>query len=171
MADKVFRIALVLIGCVVCGCTQEKTVSPDKLPLYGTDPLMHTFYAGSDAHFHYFNTQRGKTPARFKVPIEEAEIKPAPFSVEDQKEHLLRALRVARSRCSFSDERINRKMLLPAIDQDYNSRWAVPTLQSHRTCAVGRTRISFTFTCGGASSAYRIDCATSSLVSGPLNEP
>jgi len=53
-----------------------------ELPTYGTDPMTHTLYLGSDNRHHYFSLQEGKTGVRAFIPIDEVEIKPVPFPVD-----------------------------------------------------------------------------------------
>ena len=53
----------------VIGCSHTATVSdPEDIKVYGTDPLSHTVYTGSDSSFHYFVWQNGKSGGRWKVP-------------------------------------------------------------------------------------------------------
>jgi len=62
------------------GCVNNPIVESGDLPVYGTAPLSHTTYLGSDDTYHYFHAQRQKDSAsNLKVRREDADIEPEPF--------------------------------------------------------------------------------------------
>ena len=71
-------IAGLLAACAT-GCARTRVVAGGDLPVYGTDPLTHTVYTGTDDRFHHFALQRGKSAHDVVVRREEAMIKPEPF--------------------------------------------------------------------------------------------
>ena len=75
---QVLLIVAVLAGCTA-GCARTRVVASGDLPVYGTDPLTHTVYTGTDDRFHHFALQRGKSRDHVVVRREEAQIKPEPF--------------------------------------------------------------------------------------------
>lgn len=55
---------------ILCGCEKKPSiVSIEELPnkVYGTDPLSHTMYIGSDANYHHFTFINGKISGSFIV--------------------------------------------------------------------------------------------------------
>ena len=60
-------------GLILSGCSDPgpvETTAAD-LPVYGTDPLYHTVYVGSDTDFHHFRWSRGKRSGAYLVPREQ----------------------------------------------------------------------------------------------------
>src|SRR5262245_61061661 len=62
------------------GCANRKLVASAALPVYGTDPLMHTEFRGSDHRFHYFHVQHDKSGGEVVVARHNAVIKPESFA-------------------------------------------------------------------------------------------
>ena len=60
---------LVALTLLTAGCvsSRAKIVSPQQLPLYGSDPLYHTVYVGSDDRYHHFKWSRGLLSGEFLV--------------------------------------------------------------------------------------------------------
>lgn len=60
---------LVWVGLLAPSCvsTSLKLVSTDAVPVYGTDPLYHTVYTGSDEKYHYFARNSGLRGGQVKV--------------------------------------------------------------------------------------------------------
>ncbi len=65
MKNKVIILSC-LIGLILVGC-QTRTIPPSGIICYGTDPLMHTIYLGSDEFYHYFAWQNGKSAGTWEV--------------------------------------------------------------------------------------------------------
>jgi hypothetical protein len=75
--------ALLLAFTVGCASVDTiETVDATALPIYGSDPLYHTHYVGSDNDYHHFVTQHGLSGERLQIPVDVAEIEPAAFSRE-----------------------------------------------------------------------------------------
>lgn len=72
--------------CLLCGCNTLQTVSPDRLPVWGTAPLKNTVYLGSDEQFHFFQASRisllKASPEQYRIPRAEATILPAEWDRE-----------------------------------------------------------------------------------------
>ena len=77
---KPYRVIAVLFATYVAGCGRTRVVESGGLPVYGTDPLMHTVYMGTDDRFHHFAVQHGKSGGNVVVRRQEARIKPEPFA-------------------------------------------------------------------------------------------
>jgi hypothetical protein len=78
---KSFRITALLLAFTV-GCASVdtiETVDATSLPIYGSDPLYHTHYVGSDDDYHHFVTQHGLSGERLQIPVDAAKIEPAAF--------------------------------------------------------------------------------------------
>jgi hypothetical protein len=48
--------------------TEPEYAQPGAVPCYGTAPLKYTIYYGSDAEWHYFESQHDLKFERYKVP-------------------------------------------------------------------------------------------------------
>ena len=59
------------------------------LPLYGTDPLNHTVYVGSDSTYHHFRWSRGKSSGSYIVPLNQISFSET-FEVGERKAFLTR---------------------------------------------------------------------------------
>ena len=73
------------------GCARTRVVASRDLPVYGTDPLMHTVYTGTDDRFHHFALQQGKSGGDVVVRREEATIKPEPFNTNAGRRAFVKA--------------------------------------------------------------------------------
>ena len=64
-----FRGWFVALALLAAGCasSRAKIVSPQQLPLYGSDSLHHTVYVGSDDHHHHFMWSRGLRRGEYLV--------------------------------------------------------------------------------------------------------
>jgi hypothetical protein len=64
-----FRGWFVALALLVAGCasSRAKIVSPQQLPLYGSDSLYHTVYVGSDDRHHHFMWSRGLRRGEYLV--------------------------------------------------------------------------------------------------------
>ena len=87
---KRFCIAVPLL-LLTCGCSQARVVSSRELPVYGTDPLMHTIYLGTDDRFHHFTTQNGKAGSHVRVRRDDARIQPEPFALNSGRDAFVRS--------------------------------------------------------------------------------
>ena len=68
-------ITLALITLIFTSCAHRtKTVTPNEIVCYGTDPLYHTLYKGSDEEYHYFRYSKGKVFGFWKVKRDELEL-------------------------------------------------------------------------------------------------
>lgn len=74
------------------GCSNTRVVSSEALPVYGTDPLMHTIYLGSDAEFHHFALQHGKSASKALVRRADAQIRPEPFGLGEGRHAFVQAV-------------------------------------------------------------------------------
>lgn len=84
---------IVVFVLVLAGCAGERVVKSRDLPVYGTDPLSHTTYLGSDDTYHYFHAQRAKDSAsRLRVRRDEASIEPAPFPLDSGRHAFVEAV-------------------------------------------------------------------------------
>lgn len=78
---KLERIVVLVLA--LAGCAGGRVVESRNLPVYGTDPLSHTIYLGSDDTYHHFFAQRAKGSAsRLRVRRDEASIEPEPFPLD-----------------------------------------------------------------------------------------
>jgi hypothetical protein len=82
--NRFFLIAAALV-IPLAGCARTRVIKGADLPLYGSDPLMHTVYRGSDETFHHFALQHGKSGREVVVRRDELEIKPEPFPVGSRR--------------------------------------------------------------------------------------
>jgi hypothetical protein len=73
------------------GCETARVIRSEDLPLYGSSPLLHTMYIGSDPHFHHFVLQRGKAGDEVLVRRDEANVKPATFPIDSRRHSFVRA--------------------------------------------------------------------------------
>ena len=85
-----YRLGICVLA-LLTGCQGAAIFDSAKLPVYGSDPLMHTMYIGSDAKFHHFICQHGKTSEEMLVRSEEAVIKPKPFDLSSHRDNLVRS--------------------------------------------------------------------------------
>lgn len=74
---------------VACGNRGLVPITATDLPIYGTAPLNHTIYVGSDSAFHHFRWSHGKSSGSFIVPREQIYFGEA-FSVGERSAFLTR---------------------------------------------------------------------------------
>lgn len=77
---------ITMCALLIGGCRQPSVLSRGHLPVYGTDPLMHTVYLGSDEHYHHFALQKGKSRGIVIVPVADAQIKPESFALDSSRQ-------------------------------------------------------------------------------------
>jgi hypothetical protein len=104
------RVAVIALLLLSTGCSRTRTVSVDRLPLLGGDPMMHTTYMGSDALYHYFGVQNGFDGYTARVPAKGVKIEPAtrPFQPRNG---------------GFIAKRIGDTIYLFTIDSPYAWKW------------------------------------------------
>jgi hypothetical protein len=73
------------------GCSTTRVISSEELPVYGTSPLMHTMYLGTDDQFHHFAIQHGKTGSQILMRRDDARISPEPFSLDSGRHAFVRS--------------------------------------------------------------------------------
>ena len=63
------HLMALMLGFFSSGCAtdQPRLVSAGRIPLYGSDPLSHTVYVGSDERYHYFAWSSGLRSGQVKV--------------------------------------------------------------------------------------------------------
>ncbi|MEM6798667.1 MAG: hypothetical protein AAF589_04065 [Planctomycetota bacterium] len=85
---KIFIVSVFLLIVSGCGQSQDFLVPMPSgdLPVYGTDPMMHTIYMGSDEEYHHFRYQNGKSGGFAVVAVADTQIKPEPFELDSGKE-------------------------------------------------------------------------------------
>ena len=76
-----------LTGLILVGC-QTRTIPPSEIKCYGTDPLMHTTYRGSDESYHYISWQNGKASGIWRVDRESLHL-PEIFSLDSGRKHFV----------------------------------------------------------------------------------
>ena len=86
-----FLPMVALVATCSAGCARTRVVASRDLPVYGTDPLMHTVYTGTDDRFHYFQLQHGKSGGNVVVRRGEAKIKPEPFDTNAGRRAFVKA--------------------------------------------------------------------------------
>jgi hypothetical protein len=87
------RLLPIFVVLSICsaGCGRTRVVAGGDLPVYGTDPLVHTVYTGTDDRFHHFSLQRGKSGGNVVVRREDATIKPEPFHTNTGRRAFVKA--------------------------------------------------------------------------------
>ena len=86
LSPLVYVTSLLLLACT--DRSPVKTTAAD-LPVYGTDPLNHTLYVGSDADFHHFRWSHGKRSGTYLVAREQISFAET-FAVGDRSAFLVR---------------------------------------------------------------------------------
>jgi hypothetical protein len=92
--DRLRRTMVLMTTVWVLGCLNGPgvtTLNSEQLPVYGTDPLKHTQYVGSDQNFHYFEYQQGKESGSVRVPVIDAVVEPEPFPTGKGKKAFVEA--------------------------------------------------------------------------------
>ena len=86
LSPLVCATSLLFLACADRG--PVKTTAAD-LPFYGTDPLNHTMYVGSDGDFHHFRWSHGKRSGTYLVDREQISFVET-FAVGDRSAFLVR---------------------------------------------------------------------------------
>jgi hypothetical protein len=70
------RTLFVILLLAAAGCSSNRVIPASQVKAYGTDPLQHTTYTGTDDQYHHFSWQRDFSRGRWRVPKDETRIEP-----------------------------------------------------------------------------------------------